>query len=313
MAKKPLVSIITPSFNQGKFLKQTIQSITNQDYQNIEYIIIDGGSTDNSVDIIRKHRNKISYWVSEPDRGQAHAINKGLSIANGEIVGWLNADDLLLPKTVSLIIQAFRENPHVDVVYGHLDRIDENGKLIHTPTLPKDKVEFSRQLIVGECIVNQPGSFWRKQMIEKVGYLDESLHYGLDYDYWIRIAIAGGAFKKIPNTVAQFRISKDSKTIKETEKMAIEQLKILNRVLSSEDLSRKTGLSRAQIAQQARKTRSVICLYIFYGYFKKKSVSKAGYWLFQALKYNPLVVFQRRWLALVLARLSRRFTSSKYS
>ena len=133
MPEYPLVSIITPSYNQGQFIDATIQSVLGQDYAPIEYLIIDGGSTDNSLEVIRRYEDQIAYWESQPDRGQAHAINKGLQHANGEILGWLNSDDVLLPDTVSRVVSAFGEYPHVDVVYGRLERIDASGSVAPTP------------------------------------------------------------------------------------------------------------------------------------------------------------------------------------
>jgi glycosyltransferase involved in cell wall biosynthesis len=301
----PLVSIITPSYNQSQFIEDTIQSVIQQEYPNIEYIIIDGGSTDQSEQIIRKHSQNIAYWCSEPDNGQAHAINKGLKIAKGELLGWLNADDILLPNTVSLAVSAFKNNPEIDVVYGHLERINQFGEKIPTPILPKDKVEFSKKLIVGECVVNQPGSFWRRKAMEKVGMLDEGLRYGLDYEFWIRLALAGAQFIHLPHTVACFRLSKDSKTVGETEGMALEQLEILDRVLSLDYLPQKIGLSSKQIIRRTRKTRSAISLHAFYGYYKKRNFFTAGYWLFKALQQDPLILFQRRWLDLALANISQ--------
>jgi glycosyltransferase involved in cell wall biosynthesis len=306
MEKFPLVSIITPSYNQGGFLEQTIRSVLQQTYSRIEYLLIDGGSSDESKQILQKYARHFSYWVSEPDRGQAHAINKGLARAKGEIVGWINADDLLLPETVATAVSAFLENPGIDVVYGGLQRIDAHGKLVPTPVLPKDRIEFSKEQVIGECIVNQPGSFWQSKWVNQVGFLDENLRYGLDYEYWIRIALAGGEFKRLPQAVAQFRLSEGSKTVGETEKMGLEQLKILNDVLAIKALGSKIGLSPEQIKRRARQTRSAISLHIFYGYLKKKNLQASAHWLAQAVKYDPLIFFQRRWFDLAWARITRQ-------
>ncbi len=306
MHKSPLVSIITPSYNQGRFLEATIQSVISQTYPNLEYILIDGGSTDESGQIIEKYSKYLTHWESRPDRGQAHAINKGLAKAKGDILGWLNADDLLLPSTVEIVVNSFLENPSIDVIYGHLDRIDEDGNLISTPVLPKDRVVFSIEYIIGECVVNQPGSFWRREYLEKAGFLDETLRYGLDYEYWIRLALTGAQFKRLSQTVARFRVSERSKTGGETEKMALEQLKILDKVLAIEDLPSKTGLSPQQIITKARKTQSLISLHAFYGYYKKRNIRISAHWLIRALKNDPTILFQSRWFNLALARLSRR-------
>lgn len=306
MTDPPLVSIVTPSYNQGRFLEQTICSVLDQDYPNIEYLVIDGGSTDESIEILKKYHEQLAYWVSEPDRGQAHAINKGIRRANGTFLGWLNADDILVPDAVSKVVKAFMDFPTIDVVYGHLERIDENGKLIPTPILPKDKVEFNIKLVIGECVVNQPGSFWRKQIMDKTGLLDETLHYGLDYEYWIRLALAGAQFKRLPDTLALFRLSDSSKTVGQTAKLALEQLQIIDRLLASDVLPGKLGLSTEQISVRARRTRSAISLHAFYGFLKKRKLSHAGLWFWQALKQDPTILFERRWFDLAWASISRR-------
>ncbi len=128
MSEKPLVSIITPSFNQGAYLEQTLESVLRQTYAPIEYMVMDGASGDQSRQIIRRFAHRLAHWESLPDRGQAHAINKGLALAKGEILGWLNADDILLPESVARVVDVFEHNPQIDVVYGRLERIDERGR-----------------------------------------------------------------------------------------------------------------------------------------------------------------------------------------
>jgi glycosyltransferase involved in cell wall biosynthesis len=305
MSPYPKVSIITPSYNQAPFLESTIQSILNQSYPNLEYILIDGGSSDGSKAIIERYADHFAYWVSEPDKGQAHAINKGLRKSSGQFIGWLNADDILLPETVSAVVQAFNDDPNVDVVYGKLDRINQVGIIIPTPLLPKDKVVFSRELIIGECVVNQPGSFWRKEWLDRVGYLDERLHFGLDYEYWIRMALAGAKFMRLPQVVAQFRLSSGSKTVSRTEEMALEQMEILNHTLRRDDLMEKTGLSDKQIRRKARMTKAVISLHAFYGYVKNRDIQNAAYWFLQAIMNDPSIILSRRWFDLAVARLRR--------
>ena len=306
MVKSPLVSIITPSYNQGMFLEETIRSVLKQSYPNIEYIIIDGGSKDNSREIIEKYEDRLVYWESQPDRGQAHAINKGIRRAQGEFIGWINSDDLYQPDTVRKIVDIFNENPEVDVVYGRLDRIDESGKVVPTPTLPKDKVEFSKKLVIGECVVNQPGSFWRSRMMDLVGLLDERLIYGLDFEYWIRMAMAGAKFKRINDTVAQFRLSKSSKTVGQSAEMAEEQLAILDRLLLDDNLPEILGLSNSKIKSDARKAKSVASLYAFKGYLQQNKFNKAWSHLLNALYMYPFVIINRRWYDLAIASLMRR-------
>ncbi len=300
------VSIVTPSYNQSGFLEQTIRSVLDQDYLNIEYIVMDGGSTDNSLEILRRYADHLEYWESIADRGQAHAINKGLLRAKGEILGWLNSDDVLLPGTVNRIAIAFEKHPEVEVIYGRIERINERGELIPTPLLPKDKVVFNKQLIVGECVVNQPGSFWRRRIMGKVGLLDESLVYALDYEYWIRLALSGAEFFRLPDVVAQFRLSSSSKTVGNTAMMAHEQLQVLNSVLARPNISDELGLSERQVQGLASKARGLIGLHAFYGYIKLKQWDKAWHWIVFSLKSDPTVVFHRRWAVLAIAGSIRR-------
>jgi glycosyltransferase involved in cell wall biosynthesis len=308
MSNLPLITIVTPSYNQGGFLEQTIRSVLDQDYLNIEYIVIDGGSTDNSPEILRKYADHLKYWETIADRGQAHAINKGLQRANGEILGWLNSDDVLLSGTVNRIAAAFEKHPEVDVIYGRIERINERGELIPTPLLPKDKVVFSKQLIVGECVVNQPGSFWRRRIMEKVGMLDERLVYALDYEYWIRLALSGAVFLRLPDVVAQFRLSSSSKTVGNTAMMAHEQLQVLNNVLARPNISDELGLSEKQVQIFASKARGLIGLHAFYGHIKLKHWGKAWHWIVFSLKSDPTVVFYQRWLVLAIAGITRRIS-----
>jgi len=306
MISRPLVSIVTPSYNQGQFLEETIRSVLAQDYPHIEYIIMDGGSTDGSLELIRRYSDRLAYWESQPDRGQAHAINKGLARASGELLGWLNSDDVLLPTTVSRVVEAFERYKDIDVVYGRLERIDANGNLVPTPLLPKDKVVFNKQLVIGECVVNQPGSLWRRRLMQRSGVLDESLNYALDYEYWIRSALDGAIFLRLPEVLARFRLSTASKTVGQTAVMAQEQLAVLEKLLTIPDLPDKLGLPWDQVNRQARKARGLICLHIFYGYVKLKNWPEARRWLLDAMRADPMALLQRRWLDLAIARLSRR-------
>jgi glycosyltransferase involved in cell wall biosynthesis len=305
-----LVSIVTPSYNQGTYLDQAIQSVLSQDYPFIEYIIMDGGSKDNSVEVIQRYADRLVCWESQPDRGQAHAINKGLLRAKGEIMGWLNSDDVLLPSTVSDVVRAFDQNPEVDVVYGRLERMDARGRVIPTPVLPKDRLVFSKEYVVGECLVNQPGSFWRRRIMEKAGMLEERLVYALDYELWIRMALSGARFLHLPQVVAQFRLSEDTKTVSRSAAMAQEQLSVLEKLLAQRDLAEKLKFSGRQLNQREGKARANISLHVFYGYWKSHRWTEAGYWFFRALRYDPLVLFQRRWFDLLGASFFQTFEYS---
>jgi glycosyltransferase involved in cell wall biosynthesis len=311
MSSQPLVSIITPSFNQSKFLEETIQSVLGQDYDRVEYLLIDGASTDNSLDIIRKYTQRLSYWVSEPDRGQAQAINKGLKQAKGDILGWLNSDDVLLPGTIRRAVETLQAHPDVDVVYGRLERMDEQGKSVPTPILPKDRVEFNRGTMLEECTVNQAGAFWRREMMEKVGLLNESLRYVMDYEYWIRIAIAGGRFKRLPETTARFRLTRDSKTVGQALPMAQEGMQVIQSFSAQPGLDERLGLPAGALQRQARGGLAVAYLYEANAYLKQKNWGRAAHALIKAAQNRPAVFFDRRWMDLAVAKLKRRKMTSK--
>lgn len=183
----PKISIVTPSYNQGIFLEATISSVLGQNYPNLEYIIIDGGSTDNSVDIIKKYDHQLTYWVSEKDRGQTEAINKGLRRTTGEIVAWINSDDVYEPSTFATVAEFFCDRPDVDMIFGDANIIDHEGHfLFHKKALPFDR-------LMGICIgfgllITQPTVFWRRSIFDRVGYLDETFDFDMDGEFWARIA-----------------------------------------------------------------------------------------------------------------------------
>jgi len=186
-SNSPLVSIVTPSFNQAKYVEDTIQSVLDQDYPNLEYIVVDGASTDESVEIIRKYEDRLAWWASEKDHGQAEAINKGLARASGEIIAWLNSDDTYLPGAISSAVKVFEENPDVVLVYGNMLAVDENGKTIN--------ILRYRQLNLEDLlcfqIIGQPAVFFRRDALEKAGNLDLTYHFLLDHHLWLRMALQG--------------------------------------------------------------------------------------------------------------------------
>lgn len=219
----PLVSIVTPSYNQGQFLEETILSVLNQDYPNVEYIVVDGGSTDGSVDIIRKHEHRLACWVSEPDDGQADAINKGWRLARGEIVAWLNSDDTYVPGAVRTVVQYLQNHPQVDMIYGHMRIMDGSGKAIRTHKPP---VDFDRDSLIdrGDVIAQQT-VFLRKHVLDKVGMLDTSLYYSMDVDLFTRIA-TNFTVRGIPVVIANFRLHPDCKTYVVSLEMVMETYRV---------------------------------------------------------------------------------------
>jgi glycosyltransferase involved in cell wall biosynthesis len=180
----PRISIITPSFNQAAFLERTITSVLEQNYPNLEYIVIDGGSSDDSVDIIRKYESKLAFWISEPDQGQTHAINKGLMRATGDWIGWQNSDDIYYPSALRHVALAADQNPKAELIIGDINLIDELDKVIRE--LKYVRPTYESLLTEGMVLANQ-SSFWRRELHDRVGWLDESLHFGFDYEWFLRV------------------------------------------------------------------------------------------------------------------------------
>lgn len=184
---KTLVTIITPSYNQAPYLEQTIRSVLGQDYPHLEYMIVDGGSTDQSVEIIKKYANRLAYWTSQKDNGQAEAINKGLKRANGEIIAWLNSDDYYMRNTVSVAVRTFEMNPDASLIYGDMLAVDGEGKTLN---VLKYK-QLSLQDLLCFQIIGQPSVFFRRSALDKAGLLDPTFHFLLDHHLWIRLAQYG--------------------------------------------------------------------------------------------------------------------------
>ena len=183
----PKISIVTPSFNQGAYLEKTIRSVLLQGYPNLEYIIIDGGSTDQSVEVIKKYEQWIDFWVSEKDQGQSHAINKGLAKTSGELLGWLNSDDYYLPGALFKFARAYLEDTSVGAIYGQGNVIDEAGTIVHIPKLEL----VTKESLFGWCFGNdfmQPSCLFTRKAWQESGPLDESLNFALDVEFWIRIS-----------------------------------------------------------------------------------------------------------------------------
>ena len=184
--KYPLVSVITPSFNQGAYIKETIESVLTQDYPRIEYFVMDGGSTDETVDILQQYSDQIA-WVSQKDGGQAAAVNQGVAKSSGEIIGWLNSDDTYLPGAISEIVQFFQEHHEVDMVYGEGYHTDKNGVILDRyETEPFDKARLAWY-----CYICQPTAFFRRAFWDRVGGLNAALQICMDYELWMRMANMG--------------------------------------------------------------------------------------------------------------------------
>jgi len=208
-SKLPRVSIITPSYNQGQFIQETIVSVLGQSYPNIEYIIVDGGSNDGTYQILEKYKSSIDKIIIESDNGQSDAINKGFRIATGELVGWLNSDDILLPHTVELLADNYNKHPDAVIFYGDVIVFNNEGKIIRT-LKPPLHLKY-RQLVNGNGMVVQPGSFYNKKIINKIGMLNTNFYLMMDREFWLRMLCYGDGLH-IGKAVAKFRIHTSSKS-----------------------------------------------------------------------------------------------------
>lgn len=207
LSEHPLVTVVTPSYNQGEFIRETIESVLNQTYDNIEYIVMDGGSTDNTVEILKSYGNRIK-WFSEKDGGQADAVNKGIRIAKGEIIGWLNSDDTYYPEAVEKAVEILKSHPDADMIYGEGDYIDRDSKVTGRYLTQM----FDYQELAKQCPICQPAAFFTKEIVEKVGLLRADLQLCMDYELWMRIG-AEGKILYTPDVLATSRMYADNKTM----------------------------------------------------------------------------------------------------
>jgi glycosyltransferase involved in cell wall biosynthesis len=221
----PRISIVTPSYNQAAYMEETIRSVLLQGYPDLEYWIMDGGSTDGSVEIIRRYESWISGWVSEPDEGQSHAINKGLSRASGDLVAYINSDDLYLPGALHAVAAYHLQNPSIGLIYGQCQVIDPGGRVLGM--LPAHHTSARRMIQRGDYCP-QPATFWSRQAMEAVGHFDTSLHFAMDYEYFIRIARTF-PLAYLPVPLAAFRRHRVSKTVSQEERHWREALSVSER------------------------------------------------------------------------------------
>jgi GT2 family glycosyltransferase len=273
----PRVSVVTPSFNQGRFLEATLRSVLLQGYPDLEYIVVDGGSTDQSRAVLQRYAPYLAHWVSEPDRGQAHAINKGLASASGEILGWLNSDDLLTPGAVWRAVAALQAEPDVDLVYS--DFIDLNERTGRARRRASWPVGFAA--LVERNVIPQPTAFYRRDLLARIGPVDERLHLALDWELWLRAARYGRVRYLHGACLAILRDYPDTKTRSRYAELAAEHLQVLDRLAADPALPPAARRRlRAGYANAAWETAHAAAL-------RGQAYPEAGRWLMRSFKQHP--------------------------
>jgi len=244
--KTPKITIITPSYNQGQFIEQTIDSVLSQNYPNLEYMIFDGGSSDNSIEIIKKYEKHLSYWESQKDRGQSHAINKGLEKATGDVINWLNSDDFYEKDTLKKIGKYF-ENSKINVLAGRGNVVKEGGILYQSQGT--DLYENNLAKTLGWARIDQAETFFSRKTVEKMGLLNENLHYLMDKEWWMRYLVLFGLenILKIEDIFVNFRLHNNSKTISQ-EKSFEEENDLIQASLAKKFAQEKVLKALTQIA-----------------------------------------------------------------
>lgn len=222
------ISVVTPSFNQGQFIERTVQSVLSQNCgpHELEYVVMDGGSSDQTVSILASYATKL-FFISEPDRGQTHAINKGINATSGEIIGWLNSDDIYYPDALKKVCDFFTAHPQVEMVYADAKLIDVNDNfLAHYPT---EKWHVER--LKSRCFISQPATFIRREAVLKYGHLNEQLHFCMDYEYWLRLGLNGARIVYLPESLAGARIYADTKSSRLAVEASLEAMSMLQEKL----------------------------------------------------------------------------------
>jgi len=225
MGNQPLVSIVTPSYNQARFLETAIRSVLEQDYPHLEYLVVDGGSNDGSLEIIQRYADRLAWWVSEADQGQTDAINKGFARARGQVLAWLNSDDYYLPHAVREAVEYLQAHPDAGMVYGDADLVDEAGRVIGR--FPARQTDY-RRLRRGYVHIPQQASFFRADLWRQVGPLDPTFYFAMDYDLWVRLARLS-RLHYLPRRWASFRLHGRGKSSLADERCWPEMLRVHRR------------------------------------------------------------------------------------
>ena len=293
----PALSIVTPSFNQDNFIEETIRSVLLQGYPNLEYMIIDGKSTDKSLEIIKRYERWLTFWVSEPDSGQSEAINKGWRRSKGEILAWINSDDFYEANALEKIALFFLKYKDTDMIYGDCNIIDERGNFIkNAPTQ-----EFCiNSLVTNKWFIPQQSTFIKRKVYEGIGELNEKLHLVMDWEYWLRIALNNCKIKYYPELLSNFRVYAYAKTSSQSVLSGKEKLFVLNSIY-------KNKRYEHIINSYKKGAYSYVHIWIGKKYCKNRERMKAIVHFLKAITYGPYLVKKKYFLRLVLDCLTGNF------
>ncbi len=288
MINTPLVSIITPSFNQAAFLDKTMQSVLEQDYPAVEYLVVDGGSTDESVQIIRKYQDRLAWWVSEKDSGQAEAINKGIVRAKGEYIAWLNSDDYLMPGAITAAVRALQTNPEAGFVFGNVRVVNPAGLVLNTLSYG----DWGLAELMSFHIIGQPAVFVRRSALDKAGLLDTTYHFLLDHHLWLRLA-TNNEMKYIPQLLASAHYHEGCKNLAQAAEFGKEALRIVEWMRSEPAFAREFEKNEKKILAGANRLNGFYLLDA-----KEYRKSFQAYW--RSFRLDPGGM-KREWYRMVFA------------
>jgi hypothetical protein len=303
----PLVSIVTPSYNQAAYVEETIQSVLAQDYPRIEYLVVDGGSTDGSVEIIRRYADRLAYWVSEPDAGQADAINKGAARAHGDLITWLNSDDLLLPGALEMAVEAHIRQPKALLVSDAVHFGADRDIAFLTPSQHVE-LEYMIKYWRPGWRWNQPGTFAPRHLWQAIGPMDVSLRYVFDRDWMCRLLATGAPVFFLRHPLAAFRMHPGSKTMGEALNWEREQLRVTERYAHL-----VPDLSQSQIEAEQHFMQATLQLSFMYAQHWNSKQARRN--LDSAARIWPTVrrsqqfwqTWLRSWLPLPMVRLMHSY------
>jgi glycosyltransferase involved in cell wall biosynthesis len=296
----PSIALITPTLNQAAFLPATLAAVLAQDYPALDYWVIDGGSSDGTLEILRTSGPGV-HWLSEPDSGQSAAINKGWRKAQGEILGWLNSDDLLTPGALAQVGAYFAAHPTVDFLYGDCDFLDSAGAIIGQ--YPVRLPDYNHMLLYADNYIPQPAAFFRRRALEAVGGLDEDLHYVMDFDLWLRLGLRGeGAY--LPTKLAGLRLHADAKSVARLGRFAAENVRVVERLLDQPGLP-------APLRAGRRQALGSVYLKAADSAFWAGELTQARGYAWRAWRCQPLRP-RRLWLWLLLGAAGRRWAEQRY-